>query len=105
VPPQGADEVRTFATQKCIAEGDLYGNTQGIRPLPTSLRSATFPKGEGMTTPQILIYRVVSLSCIGHAWRFVDISSITEYNHKKHQKMKQCAIVNRDRCIIALLQE
>ncbi len=22
VPPQGADEVRTFATQKCIAEGD-----------------------------------------------------------------------------------
>ena len=48
VPPQGADEVRTFAKQKCIAEGDLYGNTKGIRPLPTSLRSATFPKGEGI---------------------------------------------------------
>ena len=53
------EEVRTFAKQKCIAEGDLYGNSQGIRPLPTSLRSATFPRGEGMTTPQILIYRVV----------------------------------------------
>ena len=59
VPPQGADEVRTFATQKCIAEGDLYGNTQEIRPHPTKLRLATFPRGEGMTTPQISIYRVV----------------------------------------------
>ena len=59
VPPQGADEVRTFATQKCIAEGDLYGNTQEIRPHPTSLRSATLPKGEGMTTLQIIIYRAV----------------------------------------------
>ena len=48
VPPQGAEEVRTFAKRKCIAEGDLYGNTKGIRPLPTSLRSATFPRGEGI---------------------------------------------------------
>jgi hypothetical protein len=56
VSPKVTEEVRAFAKQKCIAEGDLYGNTQGIRPLPTSLRSATFPRGEGMTTPQILIY-------------------------------------------------
>ena len=59
VSPKVTEEVRTFATQKCIAEGDLYGNTQGIRPLPTSLRSATFPRGEGMTIPQIIIYRAV----------------------------------------------
>ena len=48
VSPKVTEEVRTFAKQKCIAEGDLYGNTQRIRPLPTSLRSATFPKGEGI---------------------------------------------------------
>ena len=48
VSPKVTEEVRTFAKQKCIAEGDLYGNTQGIRPLPTSLRSATFPRGEGI---------------------------------------------------------
>ena len=48
VSPKVTEEVRTFAKQKCIAEGDLYGNTQGIRPLPTSLRSATFPGGEGI---------------------------------------------------------
>ena len=48
VSPKVTEEVRTFAKQKCIAEGDLYGNTQGIRPLPTELRSATFPKGEGI---------------------------------------------------------
>ena len=54
VSPKVTEEVRTFAKQKCIAEGDLCGNTQGIRPLPTSLRSATFPRGEGMTTPQII---------------------------------------------------
>jgi hypothetical protein len=48
VSPKVTEEVRTFAKQKCIAEGDLYGNTKGIRPLPTSLRSATFPKGEGI---------------------------------------------------------
>ena len=41
VSPKVTEEVRTFATQKCIAEGDLYGNTQRIRPLPTSLRSAS----------------------------------------------------------------
>ena len=59
VSPKVTEEVRTFAKQKCIAEGDLYGNTQGIRPLPTKLRLATFPKGEGMTTPQIIIYRAI----------------------------------------------
>ena len=48
VSPKVTEEVRTFAKQKCIAEGDLYGNTQEIRPLPTSLRSATFPRGEGI---------------------------------------------------------
>ena len=46
VSPKVTEEVRTFAKQKCIAEGDLYGNTKGIRPLPTSLRSATFPKDQ-----------------------------------------------------------
>ena len=48
VSPKVTEEVRTFAKRKCIAEGDLYGNPQGIRPLPTSLRSATFPRGEGI---------------------------------------------------------
>ena len=48
VSPKVTEEVRTFAKQKCIAEGDLCGNTKGIRPLPTSLRSATFPRGEGI---------------------------------------------------------
>jgi hypothetical protein len=59
VSPKVTEEVRTFAKRKCIAEGDLYGNTKGIRPHPTKLRLATFPRGEGMTTPQIIIYRVV----------------------------------------------
>ena len=48
------EEVRTFAKQKCIAEGDLYENTKGIRPLPTSLRSATFPRGEGIGEHPVL---------------------------------------------------
>ena len=48
VSPKVTEEVRTFAPQKCIAEGDLYGNAQEIRPLPTELRSATFPRGEGI---------------------------------------------------------
>ena len=59
VSPKVTEEVRAFAKQKCIAEGDKCGNTQEIRPHPTSLRSATLRKGEGMTTPQILIYRAV----------------------------------------------
>ena len=59
VSPKVTEEVRTFAKRKCIAEGDLYGNTQEIRPHPTKLRLATFPRGEGMTTLQILIYRLV----------------------------------------------
>ena len=48
VSPKVTEDVRTFAKRMCITEGDFYGNTQGIRPLPTSLRSATFPKGEGI---------------------------------------------------------
>ena len=48
------EEVRTFAKQKCIAEGDWYENTKGIRPLPTSLRSATFPRGEGIGEHPVL---------------------------------------------------
>ena len=46
-----------FCKAKVLAEGDLYGNTQEIRPHPTKLRLATFPRGEGMTTPQIIICR------------------------------------------------
>ena len=48
VSPKVTEEVRTFAKRKCIAEGDLYGNTQEIRPHPTKLRLATFPRGEGI---------------------------------------------------------
>ena len=35
VSPKVTEEVRTFAKRKCITEGDLYGNTKEIRPLPT----------------------------------------------------------------------
>ena len=62
VSPKVTEEVRTFAKRKCIAEGDLYGNTKGILPLPTSLRSATFPRGEGILSlahRQTAIYRAV----------------------------------------------
>ena len=64
VSPKVTEEVRTFAKQKCIAEGDLYGNTQGIRPLPTSLRSATFPRGEGIRS--IAVQRWDILYLVSH---------------------------------------